>query len=84
MTSEHVCPEKRFEEIIRGAIRCMRKHEEDWLFLLRAEVPSYDPEKNLADDGEDTDRLDFVQNEQAHDAQILLRALLEEFEGVAG
>ncbi|MEV6551721.1 hypothetical protein AB0M57_23825 [Streptomyces sp. NPDC051597] len=80
---KHVCPEERFEAIIRGAIRCIRKHENDWLRLLRAEVPSYDPEENPADDGEDTDNMDYIQNEQAHDAQVLLRELLKEFEGVS-
>ncbi|MFI6682537.1 hypothetical protein [Streptomyces sp. NPDC050485] len=79
---EHVCPEERFEAIIRGAVKRIRKHEGDWLATLREEVPSYDPQENLADGGPETDRMDEVQTDQAFDAQALLRQLLEDFEGV--
>ncbi|MEV0445709.1 hypothetical protein AB0I84_17665 [Streptomyces spectabilis] len=64
---------------LRDAVKRIRDHEAGWLAMLREEVPSYDPEENIADDGEETDRMDFIQNEQAHDAQLLLRELFEEF-----
>ncbi|MCC2279492.1 hypothetical protein LKL35_29280 [Streptomyces sp. ET3-23] len=69
--------------MLRDAAERIRQHEADWLATLREEVPSYDPEENLADDGPETDRMDEVQTDQAFDAQSLLRQLLEDFEGVA-
>ncbi|MER6380745.1 hypothetical protein ABT274_12275 [Streptomyces sp. NPDC001127] len=76
----HECPEEVAARVLRDAAKRMRRHETDWLATLREEVPSYDPEENVADDGPDTDRMDEVQTDQAFDAQTLLRDLLKEFE----
>ncbi|UFQ16446.1 MULTISPECIES: hypothetical protein [Streptomyces] len=79
----HECPEEVAARLLRDAVKRIRQHEAEWLATLREEVPSYDPADNLADDGPETDRMDEVQTDQAFDAQLLLRDLLKEFEGVA-
>ncbi|MFF4298040.1 hypothetical protein ACFY0N_30840 [Streptomyces vinaceus] len=48
----------------------------------KAEVPSYDPECNNADDGADTDDLDFLENEQAWEDKDFLAKWAKELEAV--
>ncbi|MFG2228059.1 hypothetical protein [Streptomyces sp. NPDC048644] len=83
MTDLHTCPEEVSTRVLRDAVERIRQHEAEWLDLLCKAVPSYDPEENLANNGDDTDEMDFIQNEQAHDAQLLLRDLLKEFQAAA-
>ncbi|MER5441100.1 hypothetical protein [Streptomyces sp. NPDC002790] len=78
----HECPEGVAARVLRDAVKRIRAHEADWLATLREEVPSYDLEENNADQGEEANRMDEVQTDQAFDAQLLLRDLLEKFAAV--
>ncbi|MFE4257478.1 hypothetical protein [Streptomyces sp. NPDC056883] len=48
----------------------------------KSEVPSYDPVYNNADDGADTDDLDFLENEQAWEDREFLIGWAKKLEAV--